>query len=403
MLDRRTLFPALTGLAAAAGSVFGSRKAEAAPAPTKLGFTGDLERRGTKDRLERAPTLDLESQQDFLTGFRTGMGRGFRKVTLQRFEKLFNEAGIDPRSNPDMDTIHRVVENDLVIGAHARTWVSMQQMTWRTVEQLVYSDPEKYLGELEAADNVGPGTLELNPDMELPDHVKHEIHIMPGGYVGDPLGGYVFHYGTNNFYGGRNDQDEIHIGFANSIPVPKTPNPNGRPLRILDVGCTIGQMTVAIKERFPDAEVWGIDAGGPMVRYGHMRAVDLGVDVNFAQRLAEDTKFEDGYFDIVTSYILHHEMPAEISRQTVKETYRILRPGGVFFPIDFYTGENKPSKSAHQKFRHWWDHRWNNEVWWDEYDDLNLLDEMKAAGFDAIEDGPAAWLGRTNQMGTKPV
>lgn len=403
MLDRRTLFPALTGLATAAGSVFGSRKAQAKPAPTELGFAGDLEPRGTKDRLERAPTLDLESQQDFLTGFRTGMGRGFRRVTLQRFEKLFNEAGIDPRSNPDMETIHRVVENDLVIGAHARTWVSMQQMTWRTVEQLVYGDPEKYLAELEAADNIGPGTLELNPDMELPDHVKHEIHIMPGGYVGDPLGGYVFHYGTNNFYGGRNDQDEIHIGFANSIPVPETPNPGGRPLRILDVGCTIGQMTVAIKERFPDAEVWGIDAGGPMVRYGHMRAVDLGVDVNFAQRLAEDTKFEDGYFDIVTSYILHHEMPAEISRQTVKETYRILRPGGVFFPIDFYTGENKPSKSAHQKFRHWWDHRWNNEVWWDEYDDLNLLDEMKAAGFDAREDGPAAWLGRTNQMGTKPV
>lgn len=403
MLDRRTLFPALTGLAAAAGTLFGSRRADAAPAPTKLGFTGDLERRGTKDRLERAPTLDLESQQDFLTGFRTGMGRGFRKVTLQRFEKLFDEAGIDPRSNPDMDTIHRVVENDLVIGAHARTWVSMQQMTWRTVEQLVYSDPEKYLGELEAADNVGPGTLELNPDMHLPDHVKHEIHIMPGGYVGDPLGGYVFHYGTNNFYGGRNDQDEIHIGFANSIPVPKTPQPNGRPLRILDVGCTIGQMTVAIKERFPDAEVWGIDAGGPMVRYGHMRAVDLGVDVNFAQRLAEDTKFEDGYFDIVTSYILHHEMPAEISRQTVKETYRILRPGGVFFPIDFYTGENKPSKSAHQKFRHWWDHRWNNEVWWDEYDDLDLGGEMKTAGFDMSEDGPAAWIGRTNLMGIKPV
>lgn len=399
MLDRRTLFSAFTGLATAAGSVLGSRSAKAA----KPSFKGDLDPRGTIGRLERAPTLDLESQQDFLTGFRTVTGRGFRLAGSKRMVALFEAEGLDPYGDPPMETILKIAEKDHILGMHCRTWVSMQELTWSTVQELVYRDPDKYLAELEAADNAGPGTLELNPDMDLPDHVKHEIHIMPGGYVGDPLGGYVFHYGTNNFYGGRNDQDEIHVGFANAMPVPSTPQPEGRPLRILDVGCTIGQMTVALKERFPDAEVWGIDAGGPMVRYGHMRAVDLGVDVNFAQRLAEDTQFEDGYFDVVTSYILHHEMPAEISRQTVKESFRILRPGGVFFPIDFYTGENKPSPSAAQKFRHWWDHRWNNEVWWDEYDDLDLLDEMKSAGFDASEDGPAAWIGRTNLIGTKPA
>lgn len=403
MLDRRTLFPALTGLAGATSALLGGRKAQAATAPTKTTFSGDVEPRGTVGRLERLPALDLESQQDFLTGLRTFTGRGFRPVTLRRVDKLFRDKGLDPNSNPSMKTIHEVVENDLVIGSSVRTWVSIQSLTWSTVRDWLYQDADKYLAELEAADKAGPGTLELNPDMDLPDHVKHEIHIMPGGYVGDPLGGYVYHYGNNNFYGGRNDQDEVQIGFANALPLPKTPQPKGRPLRILDVGCTTGQLSIAIKERFPEAEVWGIDAGGPMVRYAHMRAVDLGVDVNFAQRLAEDTKFEDGYFDIVTSYILHHEMPAEISRQTIRESFRVLRPGGVFFPIDFYTGENKPSKSAHQKFRHWWDHRWNNEVWWDEYDDLDLGAEMATAGFDMSEDGPAAWIGRTNLMGIKPA
>ena len=402
MIDRRTLFPALTALGGAAGALLGGTKANAATT-SKGNFAGDLEPRGTKGRLERIPELDLESQQDFLTGFRRFTGRGFNRIASKRLADLFEAKGLDPHGDPSIETVLEVAGDDPVLGMHCRSWVSMQQLTWSTVQELVYRDPDKYLAELEAADNSGPGTLELNPDMELPDHVKHEIHIMPGGYVGDPLGGYVFHYGTNNFYGGNNDQDELHITYANSVPVPTTPQPNGRPLRILEMGCTIGQMTVALKERFPDAEVWGIDAGGPMVRYGHMRAVDLGVDVNFAQRLAEDTKFEDGYFDIVTSYILHHEMPAEISKQTVKETFRILRPGGVFFPIDFYTGENKPSVSAGQKFRHWWDHRWNNEVWWDEYDDLDLFGEMKSAGFETTEDGPAAWIGRKNLLGIKPA
>ena len=399
MFDRRTLFSAVAAGSAAVSQFVTGRTAEAA-VPS---FKGDVEPRGTDQRLERVHGLDVESQQDFLTGFRTFSGRGFREVTLRRFDQLFRDAGLDPYSDPSMDTIHDVVSDDLVIGSQVRTWVSMQQMTWSTVRELFYRDPEKYLAELEAADKAGPGTLELHPDMDLPDHVKHEIHIMPGGYVGDPLGGYVFHYGTNNFYGGRNDHDEIHIGLANSVPVPETPQPGERPLRILEVGCTIGQMTTALKERFPDAEVWGIDAGGPMLRYGHMRAADMGIDVNFAQRLAEDTKFEDGYFDIVTSYILHHEMPADISRQTVQESFRILRPGGVFFPIDFYTGKNKPSVSAHQKFRHYWDMRWNNEVWWDEYENLDLLAEMKSAGFEASEDGPPAWIGPNNLIGIKPA
>ena len=53
-----------------------------------------------------------------------------------------------------------------------------------------------------AAEKKGPGTLELKPAMHIPDYAKHEIHILPGGYVGDPLAGYIYHYGTNNFHMG---------------------------------------------------------------------------------------------------------------------------------------------------------------------------------------------------------
>ena len=56
------------------------------------------------------------------------------------------------------------------------------------------------------------------------------------------------------------------------------------------------------------------------------------------QRLAENTGFPDDHFDIVTSYIIHHELPKDISKKVFDEAYRITRPGGYFYPIDFRSG-----------------------------------------------------------------
>ena len=216
--------------------------------------------------------------------------------------------------------------------------------------------------------------------MDIPEYTRHEIHIQPGGYVGDDLAGHIYHFGTKSFYQHRNDQDGVQEMFGQAVPEPA----DGKVLRILDMGTGVGQLAIAMKERFPEAEVWGVDIGGPMVRYAHMRAVDLGVEVNFAQRLAEDTKFPDNYFDIVTSYIMHHEVPAESTRDIVREAYRVTRPGGVYAPWDF-GGRGRRNPTPYRKFRTWVDHRWNAEVWRLEYGSLDFPAEIAAAGFDVSE------------------
>jgi ubiquinone/menaquinone biosynthesis C-methylase UbiE len=245
-----------------------------------------------------------------------------------------------------------------------------------------HSHDDAYLSEMEATDKSGPGTLELAPTMHIPEHASHQIHIQPGGYVGDPFAGHMYHYATNSFWAavrGPNDQDEIHRTTVNNLPVPK----DRKVRRILDYGCGIGQFAVALKERFPDAEVWGLDIGGPMVRYSHMRASKLNVDVNFVQRLAEDNGFADGYFDIVTSYIAHHEMPSDVSRQVIAEAQRVTRPGGVYYPVDFITGGSKMIPRS--LFGRWWDHRWNNERWSLEYHAMDFNAEIQARGFDQVK------------------
>lgn len=392
MMKRRTVIG--SGATALVGSA-GTGKTSIAAAVG--GFEGDLEPRGTVGRLERLPTLELESLQDFLTSFRALTDVNTYRAGAARANELFKAKGIDSNGDPDIDTIIDVLKDEPVVQAGVRAWISCQQLTWQYLRDEYHGRADLYLAELEKADRAGPGTLELNPDMAIPDYTKHEIHLQPGGYVGDPFAGHVYHHGTNSFYKSSNDQDNLHIKYAAAQPIPV----DGKVKRILELGCGVGQMTVALKQRFPDAEVWGIDIGGPMVRYAHMRAVDLGVDVNFAQRLAEDTRFPGGHFDMVTCYILFHEVTAVAAAQIVREAHRVLRPGGVFFPIDFYTGGNKVSPNAFAKFRHWWDHRWNNEVWWNEYEQLDMPATMRLAGFIVNENGPPAWLGTTNLLGTR--
>ena len=401
MINRRTLFGATAATASFIGTLFSGNKASAATKSQEFA-AADLEPRGSDGRLERLPTLHLESQHDFITGFRTFANRDLAGAARKRVAAIMRAKGISPTDDLPYEEVLEHVGSDPLVAASARIWLSAQQINWQTLYDEFHGNEDAYLAEMEAADNAGPGTLELNPDMDMPEYTTHEIHIQPGGYVGDAFAGHIYHYGTNNFFEGRNDQDEQHIASAAAVPEPE----DGKVARILDQGCSSGQLSVALEERFPGAEVWGIDVGGPMVRYAHMRAVDLGVDVNFAQRLAEDSKFPDNYFDVATNNIMFHEVSPEGTVDILRESFRVLRPGGVYYPMDFYTG-NPVGKGVYTTFRQWWDSRWNGEPWRLEYAKLNFdgfAQAMRDAGFEVNENGPPSGRrSKRNVMGTKPA
>ncbi|MBL8630480.1 MAG: class I SAM-dependent methyltransferase [Rhodospirillaceae bacterium] len=383
MIGRRTLFSGASATVALT-SLVSSQMAQAAQTLDKVTNTGP---RGADGRLKRLATLDLESQQDFTLGFRLMQAKKIRTASNNLFERIIATKGVDPASQITMEQLRELVDDEPAFNLAQKSWLANQQITWKTLRDHFHAHEEVYLGEMEAADKTGPGKLELNPNFDIPAYARHEIHIQPGGYVGDPYAGYIYHYGTNSFYIsviGHNEQDQIHKATAGRLPLPA----DGKVKRILDMGCGVGQLTLALKERFPDAEVWGIDAGGPMVRYAHMRANGLNNGANFAQRMAENTGFPDGYFDLVTSYIVHHELPAEITRKVIAEAQRVTRPGGVYYPIDFMSGGTKGTPKG--MYSRWWDHRWNNEVWSLEYHSINFTDEIAARGFEIQKNAAAA-------------
>ena len=384
-LDRRKLL----GATAAAGSMFlTSMKAHAK-------FSGDVQLRGQIGRLERLPTRDLESLEDFRTSLRSFINTDFQRAAMRRAEAIFREAGLNPRDEVSMEDAISMLESDPILKNQTHAWITNQLAMWRDLQEYFHSEADRYLTEMAAADNSGPGSLELNPDMYIPPYTAWEIHNQPGGYVGDPFAGHMYHYGTNNLYIHSNDQDARHGDNAAVTPVPD----DGRVKRCLDLGCSVGQNAMALKERFPDAEVWGVDIGGPMVRYAHMRAADLGIDVHFAQRLAEDTKFPDNHFDIVTAQILFHEVTIDGANDIIRETHRVLRPGGKFLALDGSFLVRQPRKTAYNRWRVWWTDQWNTEVHYIPYSEYDFPKAFRAAGFNVGSTKGPQYSGGTSHIG----
>ena len=168
------------------------------------------------------------------------------------------------------------------------------------------------------------GSLELNPDLKVPDYYENvEIHTQPGSYHGNPFAGILYHWMISPFLVHRDDDDGMGHALAGAVPKKKYS-------KVLDMGCGIGKSTFPYCDIFPEAEVHGIDYSEPMLKYAHQLAEKRNKEVKFSQRLAEDTGYQPETFDLVVALWLFHEIPTKIADQVISEAYRILKPGGVF-------------------------------------------------------------------------
>ena len=381
MLSRRNILAASSAAAAVASA--GTQQAMAATKDVKIDPFSQTEAQ-KQLHAARFNKLDQESLMSFAEGFKKINGQDFASRSARRSTNAFLRSKGLPIGRTDLgyEECFNIMLEEPSFAAKIRLNRSAQALMWDRAFRAFHGEADKYLALMEETDNAGPGSLELNPDMELPDYTVHEIHAQPGGFVGDPFAGWVYHWAlTQAFYQGRNEYDQVHLAIAQDCPKPA----DDEVRRILDMGCGSGLSTTAYKERFPNAEVWGIDVGGPMVRYAHHAAVKRNIDVHFAQRLAEDTKFPDGHFDIVSDYIMFHEVDIPAAAKIVPEIYRILRPGGVFNHADSPT-EGNPKVPLRQtifaKAKAWENHRHNVEPWALDYAHTDFPGLMRNTGFD---------------------
>jgi SAM-dependent methyltransferase len=333
------------------------------------------------------PTPEEASRQEFAKslkhfvqqGLLPGLAPIFQGRAAPRFER---ETG---RAPADRHDIRKAMVPDNFFRHYAALNRISQELLWDSVIDSVERDAEHLEGTAAEMSSRNKGALRLPEKFEVPRYVSAlDIHCMPGGYVGDGAtaeqvlpgvlydrGVYIYAMGYTGPY-----NDDMGRSVVNYI---KRRMPDFNPKRILDMGCTVGHSTLPYKELFPEAEVWGIDVGGPMIRYAHARAGAMGLDVNFAQMNAEMTDFEDGYFDLVVSHILLHETSGKAMPKIVDECFRVLRPGGLMIHADL------PPFDLMDPFTQFIldnETYYNNEPFWGAMRELDQVAIAKAAGFD---------------------
>jgi ubiquinone/menaquinone biosynthesis C-methylase UbiE len=108
--------------------------------------------------------------------------------------------------------------------------------------------------------------------------------------------------------------------------------------RVLDLGCGIGNILIALAERtdFGHPPV-GVDVSPDLIRIGEREIAKAGLHDRIRLQVAPATRlpFEDGSFDVVvTSHVLKH-LDDETLLISFREVVRVLRPGGRFLLWEF--------------------------------------------------------------------
>jgi ubiquinone/menaquinone biosynthesis C-methylase UbiE len=243
--------------------------------------------------------------------------------------------GRDPRN-------HQELRKDMEKDISYQAWLTMnmvsQDMMWDAVGTCVDRQLEDLIEK--AVISKPSGSLRTNPDFIVPSYIEaQDIHRMPGNYHStfgpdDVRQGAVFDRGAVVYQLGRNG------GYMNDIRGHTIVShylcrwPKSKPIRILDMGCTVGHSTLAIAGYFPSAETHAIDVGAGMLRYAHARAERLNVAVHFSQQNAEQTDFEDNSFDLITSSAVLHETSGAALPNILRECHRLLKPGGAMVHLE---------------------------------------------------------------------
>lgn len=113
-------------------------------------------------------------------------------------------------------------------------------------------------------------------------------------------------------------------------PVSRHLQQRGQPtgLRILDVATGTGRGLKQLAQAHPRQRYYGVDLS-PYYLAEARRTLRGVEDLSLMAENAEQLPFPDGYFDVVVSVYLFHELPRDARRNVMRELHRVLKPGGL--------------------------------------------------------------------------
>jgi SAM-dependent methyltransferase len=113
--------------------------------------------------------------------------------------------------------------------------------------------------------------------------------------------------------------------------------PADRCRRVLDFGCGPGRVISAMRERLPNAQLFGSDIDAEAISWAQGALSDVAeFHVN---RAAPPLPFPDDAFDLVYSISTFTHLPADMQWRWLAELRRVIRPGGLLLTTKLDPGE----------------------------------------------------------------
>ncbi|MSR00315.1 MAG: class I SAM-dependent methyltransferase [Gammaproteobacteria bacterium] len=221
----------------------------------------------------------------------------------------------------------------------------------------------------------GPTMIESLPGERRPAYADLAwIHRTTGGWDGHAYQGFVHGELIHREYVARNYPGDIFAQRRQILSVL----PRNNYQKIFEIGTSSGHYTQQLANEFPKAQIWGCDPSERMLE----QAQRIANEQKFKWRLfvgsGEATGFEAESFDLVTSYIVLHEIPAEATDAQFREAFRLLRPDGdiLFTDVTRYSALDKRAVR-------WAEYNAVNggEPFWREAASIDLAAAARAAGF----------------------
>ncbi len=109
---------------------------------------------------------------------------------------------------------------------------------------------------------------------------------------------------------------------------------------VLDLACGTGTLAVWIKRRVPGAHVVGVDGDPKILARAKVKAERHKAEIVLDQGYSTDLPYDDDSFDRVVSSLFFHHLLYEDKIATIREVFRVLKPGGEFHVADWGKPQN---------------------------------------------------------------